>query len=156
MWKCSGPSFSHWFPRSHRILPPLPHWSDQGFIMLDRFAYLKPIPRARLTHRPDDGGSKDLWNIGKLLSDYMAQYPRRVTFIPAAVRTRNRTYLVLEFYGVIYISQNFPFFSVYNYKIKNFPNRNSEIPPVSVRIFNLIPNRSIIKTIIRNSWIHIY
>jgi hypothetical protein len=24
------------------------------------FLYLKPIPRARLTHRPDDGGTKDL------------------------------------------------------------------------------------------------
>jgi hypothetical protein len=23
-------------------------------------------------HRPDDGGSKDLWNIGKLLPDYTA------------------------------------------------------------------------------------
>jgi hypothetical protein len=27
--------------------------------------------------RPDDGGSKDLWNVGKLLSDYTALQPRR-------------------------------------------------------------------------------
>jgi hypothetical protein len=25
-----------------------------------------------MTHRPDDGGSKDLWNVGKLLPDYTA------------------------------------------------------------------------------------
>jgi hypothetical protein len=30
-----------------------------------------------LTHRPDDGGSKHLWNIGKLLPDYTAQQRRR-------------------------------------------------------------------------------
>jgi hypothetical protein len=29
------------------------------------------------THRPDDGGSKDLWNVGKLLPDYTALQPRR-------------------------------------------------------------------------------
>jgi hypothetical protein len=30
-----------------------------------------------LTHRPDDGGSEYLWNVGKLLPDYTAQQPRR-------------------------------------------------------------------------------
>jgi hypothetical protein len=29
------------------------------------------------THRPDDGGSKDLWNVGKLLPDYTVLQPRR-------------------------------------------------------------------------------
>jgi hypothetical protein len=29
------------------------------------------------THRPDDGDSKDLLNVGKLLPDYIAQQPRR-------------------------------------------------------------------------------
>jgi hypothetical protein len=28
-----------------------------------------------ITHRPDDGGSKDLWNVGKLLPDYMVLQP---------------------------------------------------------------------------------
>jgi hypothetical protein len=28
-------------------------------------------------HRPDDGGSKDLWNVGKLLPDYTVLQPRR-------------------------------------------------------------------------------
>jgi hypothetical protein len=28
-------------------------------------------------HHPDDGGSKDLWNVGKLLPDYTAIQPRR-------------------------------------------------------------------------------
>jgi hypothetical protein len=32
---------------------------------------------ARVTHRPDDGGSKYLWNVGKRLLDYMAEHPRR-------------------------------------------------------------------------------
>jgi hypothetical protein len=30
-----------------------------------------------ITHRPDDGGSTDLWNVGKLLPDYTALQPRR-------------------------------------------------------------------------------
>jgi hypothetical protein len=28
-------------------------------------------------HRPDDGGSKNLRNVGKFVPDYTAQYPRR-------------------------------------------------------------------------------
>jgi hypothetical protein len=28
-------------------------------------------------HRPDDGGSKDLWNVGTLLQDYTVRQPRR-------------------------------------------------------------------------------
>jgi hypothetical protein len=31
----------------------------------------------KLNHRPDDGGSKHLWNVGKLLPDYTAQQPRK-------------------------------------------------------------------------------
>jgi hypothetical protein len=45
--------------------------------LADWFLYLKQIPRMQLTHRPDDGGSKDLWNDGKLLPDYMVLQPRR-------------------------------------------------------------------------------
>jgi hypothetical protein len=45
--------------------------------LADWFLYLKPFPRARLTHCPDDGGSKNLWNVGKLLPDYMVLQPRR-------------------------------------------------------------------------------
>jgi hypothetical protein len=30
-----------------------------------------------MSHRPDDGGGKDLWNVGKLLPDYTALQPRR-------------------------------------------------------------------------------
>jgi hypothetical protein len=29
-------------------------------------------------NRPDDGGSKHLWNVGLVLRDYTAQYPRRL------------------------------------------------------------------------------
>jgi hypothetical protein len=38
---------------------PIPHWSGQDFC-LGCFLYLKLIPRTRLTHCPDDGGSKVL------------------------------------------------------------------------------------------------
>jgi hypothetical protein len=31
----------------------------------------------KLINRPDDGGSKDLWNVGKLLPDYTVLQPRR-------------------------------------------------------------------------------
>jgi hypothetical protein len=31
-----------------------------------------------LHHRPDDVGSKHLWNVGKLQQDYTEQYPRRL------------------------------------------------------------------------------
>jgi hypothetical protein len=34
-------------------------------------------PIAWLTHRPDDGDSKHLRNVGKLLPDYRTQQPRR-------------------------------------------------------------------------------
>jgi hypothetical protein len=32
---------------------------------------------ALMNDRPDNGGSKDLWNVGKLLPDYTALQPRR-------------------------------------------------------------------------------
>jgi hypothetical protein len=60
-------------PNSHLIH----HWSSQGSALTDWFLYLKPIPCTQLTHRPDDEGSKDLWNVGKLLPDYMVLQPRR-------------------------------------------------------------------------------
>jgi hypothetical protein len=55
-----------------RPIPTLfPTGPVKGSALADWFLYLKPIPRARLTHRPDDGCSKDLW------TDYMALQPRR-------------------------------------------------------------------------------
>jgi hypothetical protein len=38
-------------------------------VLADWVLYLGPFPNVRLTHHPDDGGSKDLWNVGKLLPD---------------------------------------------------------------------------------------
>jgi hypothetical protein len=35
------------------------------------------LPPSLGTNRPDDGGSKHLWNVGKLLLDNTAQHPRR-------------------------------------------------------------------------------
>jgi hypothetical protein len=40
------------------------------------------ISRARLAHCPGNEGSKHLWNVGKLLPDYMAHYPRRYFHTP--------------------------------------------------------------------------
>jgi hypothetical protein len=34
-------------------------------------------PNVVFCTKPSDGGSKHLWNIGKLLPDYTVQYPRR-------------------------------------------------------------------------------
>jgi hypothetical protein len=34
--------------------------STKMAVLAEWFLYLKPIPRVRLTHRPDDGVSKDL------------------------------------------------------------------------------------------------
>jgi hypothetical protein len=56
---------------------PTPFWSSQGSALTGSFLYLKLISRAQLTHLPHDGGSKDLWDIGKLLPDYTALQPRR-------------------------------------------------------------------------------
>jgi hypothetical protein len=44
--------------------------------------YFEKITKSRLKcsstkHRPDDGGSKHLWNVDKLLPDYTVQQPRR-------------------------------------------------------------------------------
>jgi hypothetical protein len=47
------------------------------------------------THRPDDGGSKDLWNFGKLLPDYNgASTQNTAIFVLTAVRTLDPMKLV--------------------------------------------------------------
>jgi hypothetical protein len=73
MWSNLSPIGSLALALSH----PLPHWSGQGSTVSDWFLYQKPIPCVRLTHHPDDGDSKYLWNVSKLLPDYKAQQPRR-------------------------------------------------------------------------------
>jgi hypothetical protein len=42
-----------------------------------RFRDLYCLHRHGVTHRPDDGGSTDLWNVGKLISVYMMLQARR-------------------------------------------------------------------------------
>jgi hypothetical protein len=37
--------------------------------------------RGEVSHCPDDGGSKDLWNVGKLVPDHTALQPRRQSLI---------------------------------------------------------------------------
>jgi hypothetical protein len=45
---------------------------DQISTLSDRLPYLQTIPRARMSHRPDNEGSKHNWNVVKLLPDYAA------------------------------------------------------------------------------------
>jgi hypothetical protein len=52
------PSPSYWLPGSPDP-DPIPHWSGQGSALTVSYIS-KPNLRERLTHRPDDGGSKDL------------------------------------------------------------------------------------------------
>jgi hypothetical protein len=39
---------------------------------------LTDVSQVRLIHRPDDGGSTHLWNVGQLQRDYTALHPRRL------------------------------------------------------------------------------
>jgi hypothetical protein len=77
----------------YRVLPPPPAKQCIHLIV-----YRHPFPigqskfpwtadssfRARLIHRPDDGGSTHLWNVGLLQRDYTALHPTRL-------ETPNRT-----------------------------------------------------------------
>jgi hypothetical protein len=53
---------------------------------------------AAMTHRPDNGGSNHLWNVGKVLPDNTAQHPRRQSSLNLIlVSLWKRTYLILVF-----------------------------------------------------------
>jgi hypothetical protein len=55
------------------LSPLIPYWSAQSNGLL----YNQLIFRARLTHRPDDGGSAYLWNVGRHSLKNTAVHPRR-------------------------------------------------------------------------------
>jgi hypothetical protein len=59
------------------VLTSSPIGTPKFSALADWVLYLGPFPNTRLTHRPDDGGSKDLWNVGTLLPDYTVLQPRR-------------------------------------------------------------------------------
>jgi hypothetical protein len=59
--------------------------------LADWFLYLKSIPCARLTHRPDDGGSSDFWN-DKLLPDYTALQPRSQKYMQQVINSRGNSH----------------------------------------------------------------
>jgi hypothetical protein len=94
MMKRSGPSTEPWGAPN---LTGKLYWSqyyNRIFIsirhIISRHNYyedgcLLPLMRG---HRSEDGGSKDLWNIGKLLPDYMALQP-------TAMRTSNPTTIII-------------------------------------------------------------
>jgi hypothetical protein len=67
-WPSPDTDLSHRFARAllYRTCPPLSlAISARGF-----------------THRPDDGGSTDFWNVGKLIQVHTALQPRRHSHLP--------------------------------------------------------------------------
>jgi hypothetical protein len=73
-----------------------------GTDVKEAVSYMKIVWRGRteenkehITHRPDGGGSKDLWNVGKLLPDYTVLQPRRQ---PSSYSPREnlKSYLVVS------------------------------------------------------------
>jgi hypothetical protein len=65
---------------------------------------------------PDDGGSKHLWNVGKLLPDYTAQQPRRQ---PSSRYTEARTSTNTSVWRFSYTCLTFP---PYHHKTASAPN----------------------------------
>jgi hypothetical protein len=54
-------------------------WAESDQISTQYLAFVLTLLNLRVCYwatSPDDGGSKNLWNIGKLLPDYTAQHPR--------------------------------------------------------------------------------
>jgi hypothetical protein len=59
--------------------------SDQSlFLLSDVLGYARSLANHHPSYRPDDGGSKDLWNVGKLLSTTRLYNP--AIFVLTAVR----------------------------------------------------------------------
>jgi hypothetical protein len=52
-------------------------WADYFFCYSGQQRKNERECNFNISDRPDDGGSKDLWNVGKLLPDYTALQPRR-------------------------------------------------------------------------------
>jgi hypothetical protein len=44
---------------------------------IQNFIKIRSVILVKFTHRPDDGGSTDLWNVGKLIPVYTVLKPRR-------------------------------------------------------------------------------
>jgi hypothetical protein len=60
-----------------------PPWEPQIVLRIRKMAVFWVVAPCSLVVRamsPDDGGSKDLWNVSKLLPDYTALQPRRQPF----------------------------------------------------------------------------
>jgi hypothetical protein len=69
------PPICHW--ALPHLTSPIPHWSAQVYLDC-RLLYNVLSFRARLIHRPDDGGSARLWNVSQLQRDYKVLHPRRL------------------------------------------------------------------------------
>jgi hypothetical protein len=62
-----------------------------------RWNLSKRIVSTRLTHRPDDGDSKHLWNVCQFLPDFTAQHPRRPPSSGQYVRLGHDRFLTYPF-----------------------------------------------------------
>jgi hypothetical protein len=69
LWTALPPSAIGPLPH---LLSPIPHWSAQFTWTLHNTLHNLLSFRARLTHRPEYGGSTHLWNVGQHLHDFTA------------------------------------------------------------------------------------
>jgi hypothetical protein len=70
------PLLFNWLPDPHLILTFPTSSAELCFVRLSPL-YLYWFPVRSFTHCPDDVGSTDLWNDGKLIPVYMVLQPRR-------------------------------------------------------------------------------
>jgi hypothetical protein len=78
----SDPSLSHLNMSSCRSGPTTARWHVE-FSRLRVWLWLSSCgiwQTVQTDLRPDDGGSKHLWNVGQFLRDYAAQYSRRLSY----------------------------------------------------------------------------
>jgi hypothetical protein len=64
-------------------------WWDFRFSQRRVWRWLSVFCVVVYRHRPKDGGSKYLWNVGKLLTSYTEQQPRRKNFIQFFLAVHN-------------------------------------------------------------------
>jgi hypothetical protein len=65
--------------------------SDKLHTFLKVAVFWDVAPYSLSTHLPDGGGSKNLWNVRKLVPDHDATTRKTAIFVLAAVRTWNLT-----------------------------------------------------------------
>jgi hypothetical protein len=72
---CYAPTLSYWLPDARLTLTFPTRLAELCFVGL--LPFISTVFSARLHSLPDDGGSTDLWNVGKLIPVYTVLQPRR-------------------------------------------------------------------------------